>query len=109
MTGRVWFLSLGLLSTAYLCFVMRQELIWTITTVGHVFGRPSSATHFRPLKFGRDGTFEITVFNDLHFGEGEDNRSCLPPCHFVLYLILTFPVQLLSGDGVPYQTKKPYR
>jgi hypothetical protein len=38
---------------------------------------------FAPLRFARDGTFQISVFNDLHYGEGTraaqcDNSSVLP-------------------------------
>jgi hypothetical protein len=27
------------------------------------------------LRFASDGTFQISVFHDLHYGEGEDNRK----------------------------------
>lgn len=27
------------------------------------------------LRFEKDGTFKLSIFEDLHFGEGEDNRK----------------------------------
>lgn len=27
------------------------------------------------LRFEKDGTFKMSIFEDLHFGEGEDNRK----------------------------------
>jgi hypothetical protein len=30
----------------------------------------TSFDSFAPLRFTRDGTFQISVFNDLHYGEG---------------------------------------
>lgn len=27
------------------------------------------------LRFENDGTFKVSIFEDLHFGEGEDNRK----------------------------------
>jgi hypothetical protein len=27
-------------------------------------------TSFAPLRFTADGTFQISIFNDLHYGEG---------------------------------------
>lgn len=35
------------------------------------------AAAFTPLRFTSDGTFQISVFNDLHYGEGERK---LVPC-----------------------------
>lgn len=36
------------------------------------------AAGFTPLRFTSDGTFQISVFNDLHYGEGEQD---LAPVH----------------------------
>lgn len=38
------------------------------------------AASFTPLRFTSDGTFQISVFNDLHYGEGERD---LAPGEFV--------------------------
>lgn len=32
---------------------------------------PSGSASFLPLRFTKGGTFQVTVFNDLHYGEGE--------------------------------------
>ena len=32
---------------------------------------PSGSASFLPLRFTEKGTFQVTVFNDLHYGEGE--------------------------------------
>jgi hypothetical protein len=57
--------------------VMRQHIIWTIAIItGGSLGLPLyDQAYTSPLKFSRDGKFRITVFEDLHFGEGEDNRK----------------------------------
>lgn len=42
------------------------------------------AAGFTPLRFTSDGTFQISVFNDLHYGEGERD---LVPCALCLSMI----------------------
>ncbi|KAF2671601.1 Metallo-dependent phosphatase [Microthyrium microscopicum] len=65
---------LAAVSVLFICFVMRQELLWSLTTIGHVVGLAVNQTGYGPsLNFRHDGSFQITVFNDLHYGEGEDN------------------------------------
>ena len=32
---------------------------------------------FAPLRFSDDGTFQIGIFEDLHFGESMDAKHCL--------------------------------
>jgi hypothetical protein len=59
--------------------VMRQQVLWTIAFfTGATLGQPINDVR---LQFGKDGKFRITVFEDLHYGEGEDNRRCSElPC-----------------------------
>lgn len=40
---------------------------WPLSFNGILKKRASS---FAPLRFNSDGTFQISIFNDLHFGEG---------------------------------------
>lgn len=37
-----------------------------------LLARLAAATSFAPLRFTSAGTFQLSVFEDLHFGEGED-------------------------------------
>lgn len=43
-------------------------IAWPLSFNGILKKRASS---FTPLRFTSDGTFQISVFNDLHYGEGE--------------------------------------
>ena len=50
-----------------------QFLLVPVALIASVVGAPSQTLGFpgfAPLRFTRDGTFQITVFNDLHYGEG---------------------------------------
>lgn len=43
-----------------------------LVLVAGIVAAPAQASlnHFAPLRFTAEGTFQITVFNDLHYGEG---------------------------------------
>lgn len=43
-------------------------IAWPLSFNGIIKKR---AAGFTPLRFTSDGTFQISVFNDLHYGEGE--------------------------------------
>lgn len=70
----------GLAATLSRSFVMRIAsalavgllaplgIAWPLSFSGIIKKR---ATAFTPLRFTSDGTFQISVFNDLHYGEGE--------------------------------------
>src|ERR1700753_144554 len=77
---RIIFLVISSIILAALIYsVMRQHILWTIAIItGGSLGLPLHNQAFTsPLKFSQDGKFRITIFEDLHFGEGEDNRkSC---------------------------------
>lgn len=65
--------------------------VWALASVAIVFAVPSlqvmlpgkyansSTASFGPLQFSDDGTFQISIFEDLHFGESKapdcDRRS----------------------------------
>ncbi|KIM97266.1 hypothetical protein OIDMADRAFT_147769 [Oidiodendron maius Zn] len=52
-----------------------QSLLVPVALIAGVVGAPSQTLGFpgfAPLRFTRDGTFQITVFNDLHYGEAEN-------------------------------------
>jgi hypothetical protein len=77
--------SLGFIATAVVSFVMWKSYVLAATALGSgiQWGRPGnglldvdSYDATPRLRFKRDGTFKIAVFEDLHFGEGEDNRKC---------------------------------
>lgn len=48
------------------------------------------AAAFTPLRFTSDGTFQISVFNDLHYGEGE--RHLAPP-------VLCLSMKIIDSPG----------
>jgi hypothetical protein len=69
-------------------FVMRQRFLLEVsaffgaafaqgakTAPEAVFGLGASSQGQKRLAFRDDGSFQISVFEDLHFGEGEDNRE----------------------------------
>ncbi|KAF2098994.1 Metallo-dependent phosphatase [Rhizodiscina lignyota] len=53
---------------------MRQNLLWAAVAVGSKFGIVSAKPR---LAFQPDGTFHLSIFEDLHYGEGEDNPPSL--------------------------------
>jgi hypothetical protein len=84
--------SLGFFATAVVSFMMWKSYLLAATALGSGvrWGRPGnglldvdSYDATPRLRFKRDGTFKIAVFEDLHFGEGEDNRKCSTCIMFV--------------------------
>jgi hypothetical protein len=71
---------------------MKQHLLWIISVLtGASFGRPIPDKSFASnLAFANDGTFRITIFEDLHYGEGEDNRK-------FYFGIVDLPAIVISG------------
>lgn len=55
-----WTLAIGLLAPV--------GIAWPLSFNGILKKR---AAAFTPLRFTSDGNFQISVFNDLHYGEGE--------------------------------------
>lgn len=49
------------------------------------------------LRFEKDGTFKMSIFEDLHLGEGEDNRESHGPKY--TYINTNLPCQRQNGDG----------
>lgn len=43
----------------------------------------NSSNAFGPLKFQPDGTFQISVFEDLHFGESGFSYICRYRCYII--------------------------
>jgi predicted MPP superfamily phosphohydrolase len=75
---------LAVISTLLVVAVMREHLLWALASLtGYSTASfPPTATDTSalakisnnpsPLAFSPDGTFKISVFEDLHFGEAED-------------------------------------
>lgn len=67
------------------CLIMRDRFIFAAALFGGTLGpRPVSGIQgpdlttyngMPKLQFREDGSFKISVLEDLHFGEGEDNRE----------------------------------
>jgi hypothetical protein len=84
---KLFFLSTIILISVF--FVMRQRFFWeagaffgvsfaqSANRSAAVFGLDAGSTSSKRLKFRDDGSFQLSVFEDLHFGEGEDNREFL--------------------------------
>lgn len=76
---------LFILSTALIYILMRDKLFYAISLVtGYAASTPISALGgldtagydgMPRLRFKADGGFKIGILEDLHFGEGEDNRG----------------------------------
>jgi hypothetical protein len=52
--------------------IMKTQLIWAVLPA-HILASAIPLLAPKPLLFDKHGVFKITVFNDMHFGEGEDN------------------------------------
>jgi hypothetical protein len=84
-------------------WIMRQFLTWPIVAFGSRLGGGMPVSSGLPsLQFRDDGTFHLSIFNDLHFGE--DNREHPPTKLFGSSL--TFQ-QHPSWVGDPSRTKRP--
>lgn len=74
--------TIATISTLLLIAIMREHLLWALTSLtGYSAASfPSSAaatvspldSDRSPLTFSEDGTFKISILEDLHFGEAED-------------------------------------
>ena len=60
------------LSFLFKLFIFRSDPSASIRVASNPQGQPKDLT----LRFQKDGTFRITVFGDLHFGEGLFNFLC---------------------------------
>jgi hypothetical protein len=61
-----------------------QYLLPAMLVAGAAAAPLQSRAHgFAPLRFTAEGTFQITVFNDLHYGEGTQSS---PSDHQLLLL-----------------------
>jgi hypothetical protein len=58
----------------FVCIMKREQLLWlVISTAGAApVLEQGQAAEFTGLRFNLDGTFRISVFEDLHYGEAED-------------------------------------
>lgn len=64
-----------LIGTTITIIMKREHLLWLLTTTAGAaplleFGQGSNFD-YDGLRFGRDRKFQISVFEDLHFGERE--------------------------------------
>lgn len=64
-----------IVGTAITIIMKREHLLWLLATNAGAapllqWGQGSNF-HFAGLRFGMDGNFKISVFEDLHFGERE--------------------------------------
>lgn len=50
---------------------------------------------WEPLRFGKDGTFQISVFEDLHYGEGKPPKTGNSP----LWAFLRLTALIISGES----------
>jgi hypothetical protein len=48
--------------------VMKVTIWALLATQAAALGKPK---HKKPLKFSKGGTFQIAIFEDLHYGEGK--------------------------------------
>lgn len=76
-------IAIAFLATAFVSFIMWKSYFLAATALGS-FGWARPGNHREGvdvfdanprLRFEKDGKFKIAVFEDLHFGEGEDNRK----------------------------------
>ena len=67
-----------LVSAIYLCFKMREYLLFPFVLAAKglavpIMGASNSKSQPLSLRFSPSGTFQLSVFEDLHYGEG---KSC---------------------------------
>lgn len=69
-------LNLGAIDKKIMAFFAFAAVLWLIVpslqAVLPTRYAVSSGSPFGPLKFRKDGTFQISIFEDLHFGESKD-------------------------------------
>jgi hypothetical protein len=49
-----------------------QGIIWSWSFI--VAGAAAIAIPQQPLRFTKEGTFQISLFSDLHYGEGQNKH-----------------------------------
>ena len=71
--GRLFcFAIFSVLLFLYICVIKREQILWFLTVSTGVSAVPVVIKQeFLPLRFSGNGTFQIAVFEDLHYGEGE--------------------------------------
>ncbi len=75
LQGALKLLLATFLAGALALMMGRVLLLWTLMPLPILAAITSPSRAPPRLSFEKDGSFKITVFNDLHFGEGEDNPA----------------------------------
>lgn len=72
-TRRYVLIFVSLVGFLFVCTMKREQLIWLAVSTAGAAPRleQGQAAGFKGLRFNLDGTFSISVFEDLHYGEGE--------------------------------------
>lgn len=70
-------LKLGAIDKKIMAFFAFAAVLWLIApslqaVLPTRYAVSNSGSPFGPLKFREDGTFQISIFEDLHFGESKD-------------------------------------
>ena len=68
--------NLGAVDRKIMAFFAFLVVLWLIApslqaVLPARFASSNGSSSFGPLKFGEDGTFQISIFEDLHFGESK--------------------------------------
>ena len=71
-------------SAIYVCFKMREYLLFPIILAAKgiavpIMGAVNSKSQPLSLRFSASGTFQLSVFEDLHYGEGKIKSSISLP------------------------------
>lgn len=70
-------LNLSAIDKKIMAFFAFAAVLWLIApslqaVLPTRYATSNSGSPFGPLKFRQDGTFQISIFEDLHFGESKD-------------------------------------
>ena len=73
--------NLGAIDKKIMAFFATAAVLWLIApslqaVLPTRYATSNSSSPFGPLKFREDGTFQISIFEDLHFGESESPGTC---------------------------------
>lgn len=68
--------NLGAIDKILMAFFAFAAVLWLVApsiqaVLPATFATSDGSSPFGPLKFREDGTFQISIFEDLHFGESE--------------------------------------